>query len=117
MSIFYKNLCPYAYVQWHMKEAWRPLLYADEDQEAKTTRDPVASAVRSKSTMKKVNTKKIKEGSPVFSFRGLLSHLAAIVKATCRAPNSKESEPTFTMYIKPNLKQRKALDLLQTIKV
>ncbi len=111
-------LCMLAYyVQWHMKEAWRPLLYADEDQEAKTTCDPVAPAVRSKSAMKKVSAKKIEDGSPVFSFRGLLSHLAAIVKATCRAPNSKENEPTFTMYTKPNLKQQKALDLLQTIKV
>ena len=111
-------LCMLAYyVLWHMKEAWRPLLYADEDQEAKTTRDPVAPAVRSKSAMKKVNTKKIEDGSPIFSFRGLLSHLAAIVKATCRAPNSKKNEPTFTMYTKPNLKQQKALDLLQTIKV
>ncbi|MEA3381931.1 MAG: transposase, partial [Pseudomonadota bacterium] len=111
-------LCMLAYyVQWHMKEAWQPLLYADENQEAKTICDPVAPAVRSKSAMKKVNTKKIEDGSPVFSFRGLLSHLAAIVKATCRAPNSKENEPTFTMYTKPNLKQQKALDLLQTIKV
>ena len=111
-------LCMLAYyVQWHMKEAWRPLLYADEEQEAKTTCDPVAPAVRSKSAMKKVTTKKIEDGSPVFSFRGLLSHLAAIVKATCSAPNSKETEPTFTMYTKPNPKQQKALDLLQTIKV
>jgi len=111
-------LCMLAYyVQWHMKEAWRPLLYTDEDQEAKTTRDPVAPAVRSKIAIKKVTTKKLEDGSPVYSFRGLLSHLSAIVKATCRAPNSKENEPTFTMYTKPNLKQQKALDLLQTIKV
>lgn len=111
-------LCMLAYyVQWYIKEAWRPLLYADEHQEAKTTCDPVVPAVRSKSVMKKVNTKKIEDCSPIFSFRGLLSHLAAIVKATSRAPNSKENEPTFTMYTKPNLKQQKALDLLQTIKV
>ena len=31
------------YVEWHLKEAWRELLFADEDQEAKTTRDPVAA--------------------------------------------------------------------------
>ena len=37
-------LCMLAYyVQWHMIEAWRPLLFADEDQAAKTLRDPVAS--------------------------------------------------------------------------
>jgi len=40
-------LCMLAYyVQWHMLEAWRPLLYADEDQKAKNLRDPVAPAKR-----------------------------------------------------------------------
>ena len=40
-------LCLLAYyVQWHMLEAWRPLLFSDEDLEAKTTRDPVAPASR-----------------------------------------------------------------------
>ena len=100
-----------------MKEAWQPLLYVDEDRKAKTTSNAVVPAVCSKSAMKKVSTTKIEDGSPVFSFRGRLSHLAAIVKATCRAPNSKENKPAFTMYTKPNLKQQKALDLLQTIKV
>jgi hypothetical protein len=35
------------YVEWHMIEAWRPLLFADEDQAAKAKRDPVAPAKRS----------------------------------------------------------------------
>jgi len=36
-------LCMLAhYVVWHMIEAWRPLLFCDEDQQAKTMRDPVA---------------------------------------------------------------------------
>ena len=34
-------LCMLAYyVEWHMREAWRPLLFADEDLEAKAKRDP-----------------------------------------------------------------------------
>ncbi|MEA3292683.1 MAG: IS1634 family transposase, partial [Pseudomonadota bacterium] len=41
-------LCMLAYyVKWHMLEAWRPLLFADEDQQAKRERDPVAPAERS----------------------------------------------------------------------
>jgi transposase len=41
-------LCLLAYyVQWHMLEAWRPLLFGDEDQAGKTSRDPVAPAKRS----------------------------------------------------------------------
>jgi len=53
-------LCMLAYyVQWHMLEAWRPLLYADEDQKSKDLRDPVAPAKRSGSAMKKVKTKRL----------------------------------------------------------
>ena len=33
------------YVEWHMREAWRELMFADPDQAAKAVRDPVASAV------------------------------------------------------------------------
>ncbi|MCK7492757.1 MAG: transposase [Comamonadaceae bacterium] len=41
-------LCMLAYyVEWHMREAWRELMFADTDQQAKATRDPVAPAVRS----------------------------------------------------------------------
>ena len=41
-------LCKLAYyVEWHMREAWRELMFADIDQAAKATRDPVAPAKRS----------------------------------------------------------------------
>ncbi|MDP7491183.1 MAG: IS1634 family transposase, partial [Arenicellales bacterium] len=41
-------LCMLAYyVRWHMLEAWRPLLFCDEELDAKRTRDPVAPAKRS----------------------------------------------------------------------
>ena len=36
-----------------MIEAWRTLLYCDEDHEAKNTRDPVAPATRSKEALQK----------------------------------------------------------------
>jgi transposase len=111
-------LCMLAYyVQWHMMEAWRPLLYADEDQKAKSQRDPVASAIRSDSALKKVKTKQLDDGSRVYSFRSLLSHLAAIVSATCRCSGEKGTSATFTMITSPNPKQQKAFDLLQTIRV
>ena len=111
-------LCMLAYyVQWHMLEAWRPLLYADEDQKAKDLRDPVAPAKRSDSAMKKVKTKRLDDGSRVYSFRGLLGHLAAIVRVTCRCPGEENTSATFTMITKRNPKQQKAFDLLQTIRV
>ena len=52
------------YVLWHMMEAWRPLLFADEDQQAKAKRDPVAPAKRSEAAMRKIQTKKLDDGSP-----------------------------------------------------
>ena len=39
------------YVLWHMMEAWRPLLFSDEDQQAKARRDPVAPAKRSEAAL------------------------------------------------------------------
>ena len=37
-------LCMLAYyVLWHMMEVWRPLLFSDEDQQAKARRDPGCS--------------------------------------------------------------------------
>ncbi len=111
-------LCMLAYyVQWHMMEVWRPLLYADEDQKSKDLRDPVAPAKRSGSAMKKVKTKRLDDGSRVYSFRGLLGHLAAIVRATCRRSGEEDTSATFTMITRCNPKQQKAFDLLQTIQM
>ena len=43
-------LCMLAYyVEWHLREAWRELMFADTEQQAKATRDPVAPATRSAS--------------------------------------------------------------------
>ena len=111
-------LCMLAYyVQWHMMEAWRPLLYSDEDQKAKERRDPVSPAKRSASALKKVRTKRLDDGSRVYSFRSLLGHLSAIVRATCRCSGDGDASSTFTMITKSNPKQQKAFDLLQTISV
>src|SRR5690606_39619630 len=50
-------LCMLAdYVQWHMREAWRALILADEDHLAQPTRDPVAPAKRSRAAEHKTAT-------------------------------------------------------------
>ena len=102
------------YVQWHMIEAWRPMLFADEDQEAKKSRDPVAPAKRSEDALNKAASKILDDGSPVHSFRTLLSHLGDIVRNTCRCPNAGNDE-TFYKTTSPNAKQLQALDLLRKI--
>jgi len=109
-------LCMLAYyVLWHMIEAWRPLLFADEDQEAKAVRDPVAPAKRSEAAMRKVHTRHLDDGSAVHSIQTLLGHLAAIVRNTCRCRGAGRNGSTFEMDTTPDAKQRQALDLLKTI--
>ena len=111
-------LCMLAYyVQWYMMEAWRPLLFSDEDQQAKATRDPVAPAKRSEAALRKIQTKKLDDGSRDSSFRTLLGLLTNIVRNKCRRPEAGPDEPTFDVTTTPDSKQQRAYDLLKGITV
>jgi transposase len=111
-------LCMLAYyVEWHMREAWREMLFADEDQAAKSQRDPVAPAKRSASAEQKVRTHTLTDGTPVHSFRTLLNELSTIVRNTCRTAQSGENAPTFMIVTQPNPIQQRALKLLDSITV
>jgi hypothetical protein len=109
-------LCMLAYyLEWHMREAWRELMFADEDLERKKHRDPVAPAKRSEAALEKVITHQLKDGSPVHSFRTLLEELSTIVRNTCEARVDKKPGSTFQMTTTPNPAQHQALELLQAI--
>jgi hypothetical protein len=103
------------YVELHMLEVWRPLLFADEDQEAKKTRDPVAPAKRSDAALRKVHSKQLDDGTEVHSFRTMLELLAGIVRNVCRIPGAAADEPTFHVTTTANFKQQQAYELLETI--
>jgi transposase len=105
------------YVEWHMLEAWRPLLFADEDRKAKAKRDPVAPAKRSDEALRKVATHTLEDGTPAHSFRTLLEELACIVRNTCHRVGADPSELTFLMMTTPNSRQARALALLDDIRV
>jgi len=110
-------LCMLAYyVEWHMREAWRELLFADPEQQAKAMRDPVAPAKRSPAALDKVASRQLDDGSPVHSFRTLLDALSGIVRNTCRAPGAAAEEPTFEVVTTASAPQRRALDLIAQIK-
>ena len=109
-------LCMLAYyVQWHMLEAWRPLLFSDEDPGAKTTRDPVAPAQRSERALQKVHSKTLEDGSEVHSFQTLLKLLSGIVRNVCRIPGAPPDAPTFDVVTTPSAKQQRAYELLKAI--
>lgn len=111
-------LCMLAYyVEWHMRQAWRELMFADEDQAAKLVRDPVAPAKRSKAAMKKVASRTLDDGTPVHSLQTLMRELQTIVRNTCRTPQGADDAPTFELTTTPTLKQKHALELIGLIKL
>ena len=111
-------LCMLAYyVMWHMLQAWRPLLFCDEDLQAKATQDPVAPAERSESALRKVHSKTLDDGSEVHSFHTLLQQLSGIVRNVCRIPGAPPDAPTFDVVTTPSAKQRRAYQLLEAIDV
>jgi transposase len=111
-------LCMLAYyVEWHLVNAWRPLLFADEDQEAKQARDPVAPARRSAGAQAKAASQVLADGSPVHSFRTLLKDLAGVVRNRCHRKGAPAEEATFDLTTVPSEHQRRALELAATIHV
>ena len=109
-------LCMLAYyVEWHMREAWRELMFADIEQQAKATRDPVAPAERSSSAQDKAATHCLVDGTPAHSFSTLMAELATIVRNTCRTPNAESDAPTFEVTTTAAAKQQRAMALVHAI--
>jgi transposase len=109
-------LCMLAYyVEWHMREAWRELMFADPDQDAKKTRDPVAPAKRSKAAEIKATSRQLHDGTPTHSFSTLLDELGTIVRNTCRTPDASPDAPTFDVTTISNPKQQRAFELIKSI--
>ena len=111
-------LCMLAYyVKWHMGEAWRALLFADEDLQRRAVRDPVAPATRSDEALAKTAAKTLADETPAHSFRTLLNELATIVRNTCRRQGADGTHMTFEIDTTENAKQRHALDLISAIRL
>jgi len=111
-------LCMLAYyVEWHLLEAWRELLFADEDQAAKAHRDPVAPAKRSAAALEKATTHTRANGTPVHSFRTLLEELSTLVRNTCRMLGAAAPSATFESLTTPTSLQRRAFELINRITV
>lgn len=111
-------LCMLAYyVEWHMRQAWRELMFADEDQAAKQVRDPVAPAQRSEAATKKAQSHALEDGSPTHSFQTLMALLQTVVRNTCRSKSGSENASTFQVTTTPDAKQRRALELIDQIKM
>lgn len=67
-----------AYVTWHLRQAWAPLCFADE--EIPKRDDPVAKALRSEKAQRKDATKTQEDGQIVHNFQTLLHHLSTLTR-------------------------------------
>ncbi len=94
------------YLTWHLKAAWKPLLFTDEHRP--TGPDPVAKAVRSTSAQHKTQTKQTSTGQPAHSYHTLLAELSTQTQNTTRLHGSTS---TFQKLTQPTSLQARALDL------
>jgi hypothetical protein len=102
------------YVEWHLRRAWRPLLFEDEELDGdRAVRDPVAPAQPSDSVRRKKTTHETAGGLPVHSFRTLLAHLGCRSRETYQVV-SDPSGATFARVTELDPVQQEALRLLET---
>jgi len=106
-------LCMLAYyVEWHMRECLKPMLFDDEfiEQAQAARASPVNKALRSEHAQAKDATKRGDDGSPLHSFRTLLQDLATVaynITSTSLNPNAK-----IVITTRPTPVQAKAFKLL-----
>lgn len=103
------------YVVWHLKRAWAPLIFNDEDLAAKLDRDPVAPATRSDEALTKASSKKLADGTPAHSFTTLLAELAALSRVTMSRGEPGTPVATYEADVAPGDLQRRALELSEAI--
>jgi transposase len=106
-------LCMLAYyVEWHMRERLKPMLFDDEfiEQTQAARASPVNKALRSDHARAKDASKHADDGSPVHSFRTLLQDLGTVaynITSTSLNPNAK-----ILITTRPTPVQAKAFKLL-----
>lgn len=76
------------YVEWHMREKLRPVLFADDDQEAAAAARAsiVAPAQRSESAKRKDANRRTADDYPVQSFQDILADLGTLCRNRIRIP-------------------------------
>ena len=97
------------YLTWHLRRAWAPLTFTDQDPPAPD--NPVAPARRSAAAQAKASYQHDPAGQPYRSFRGLLEHLATLTRNQVRFTGTTATVP---MLAEPTSSQRQAFELIGT---
>ncbi len=95
------------YLTWHLRRAWAPLTFTDEDPPAPA--NPVTPARRSAAAQAKASCQHDPARQPYRSFRGLLEHLATLARNQVRFAGTPVTVPMLT---EPTSAQREAFSLL-----
>ena len=95
------------YLTWHLRRAWAPLTFTDEQSAAPA--NPVAPARRSATAQAKASGQCDPAGQPYRSFRGLLEHLATLTRNQVRFAGTRATVP---MLAEPTSAQREAFRLI-----
>jgi hypothetical protein len=95
------------YLTWHLRHAWAPLTFTDENPPAPG--NPVAPARRSPAAQAKASHQHDAAGRPCRSFRGLLEHLATLTRNQVRFAGTRVTVPVLA---EPTSVQREAFDLV-----
>lgn len=115
-------LCVLAYyVEWHLRRAWAPLLFEDEQRwQDRKRRDPVLPAQPSASAQRKKRSHETADGLPVYNFEDLLKELASRSRVTYALKSDKAEETpktTFQQVPDPTPVQARAYELLRMFPV
>jgi hypothetical protein len=95
------------YLTWHLRRAWAPLTYTDQDPPAQD--NPVTPARRSAAARAKASCQHDPAGQPYRSFRGLIEHLATLTRNQVRYTGT---QVTIAMLAEPTSTQRQAFELI-----
>ena len=95
------------YLTWHLRRAWAPLTYTDQDPPAQG--NPVTPARRSAAAQAKASCQHDAAGRPYHSFRGLIEHLATLTRNQVRYTGT---DVTIAMLAEPTSTQRQAFELI-----
>jgi hypothetical protein len=96
-----------AYLTWHLRQAWAPLTFTDQDPPLQD--NPVTPARRSARAQAKASRQHDPAGRPYRSFRSLLEHLATLTRNQVRFAGATATVP---MLAEPTSAQRQAFDLI-----
>ncbi|HEY2307923.1 MAG TPA: IS1634 family transposase [Streptosporangiaceae bacterium] len=95
------------YLTWHLRRAWAPLTFTDQDPPAPD--NPVAPARRSARAQAKASYQRDPAGQPYRSFRSLIEHLATLTRNQVQFTGT---QVTIAMLTEPTSAQREAFSLL-----